>query len=318
VRVLVLGGYGAVGAPVVARLRAAGATALAAGRDAHRADRVVDLAAPRSFADALADVDPDVVVNAAGAEEPALVALATAHGAAFVDVTATTGYVAAIEGLAVERPVVVSVGLAPGLTNLLAAAVHERAPGPVDLAIVLGAGEHHGSAGVAWSYGLLGRHFTDPSSGRRVRNYTRPRRFDLPGLGRRRLLRTDFSDQHTLTRDLGVPVRTWFGLDSRLATTALGALTWVPGGRHAPRAVPLPGSDGWLVLARAAGGTARWATGRGQSAATAELTVDAVLATARLPAGVHHLHRVLHLDDLVAGSAGAGGIAVDGADPAAA
>lgn len=314
-RVLVLGGYGAVGAPVVDGLRAAGATALAAGRDPRRADRVVDLAAPRSFADALSAVEPDVVVNAAGAEDPALAALASAGGAAFVDVTATTGYVAALERLTTERPVVVSVGLAPGLTNLLAAAVHDRAPGPVDLAIVLGAGEHHGSAGVAWSYSLLGRHFTDPASGRRVRNYTRPRSFDLPGLGRRRLVRTDFSDQHTLTRDLGVPVRTWFGLDSRVATVALAALTWVPGGRHAPRSVPLPGGDGWLVLARATDGTARWATGHGQSAATARLTVDAVLATERLPAGVHHLHRVLRLDDLATGPAGGRGIVVDGADP---
>jgi hypothetical protein len=49
------------------------------------------------------------------------------------------------------------------------------------------------------------------------------------GWGRRRLYRTDFSDQHSLTRDLGVPVRTYFGLDSRLATGALAALTWAPG-----------------------------------------------------------------------------------------
>jgi hypothetical protein len=63
------------------------------------------------------------------------------------------------------------------------------------------------------------------SDGRLVRNYTRPRRFDLPGQGRRRLCRADFADQHALSRDLAVPVRTYFGVDSRLATALLAGLT---------------------------------------------------------------------------------------------
>jgi len=41
--VLVLGGYGAVGARIVAELRHEGTEAIAAGRDPLRADRVVDL-----------------------------------------------------------------------------------------------------------------------------------------------------------------------------------------------------------------------------------------------------------------------------------
>jgi hypothetical protein len=51
---------------------------------------------------------------------------------------------------------------------------------PVDLAVLLGAGERHGAA-AAWSYGLLGRRFRDPGTGEPVRNYSRPQRFDLPG-----------------------------------------------------------------------------------------------------------------------------------------
>ncbi len=101
----------------------------------------------------------------------------------------------------------------PGLTNLLAAAVHGAEPGPIDIALLLGAGERHGAAATAWSYELLGKRFRDPN-GRLVRNYTRPRRFALPGYGWRRLYRADFADQHALSRDLGVPVRTYFGLDS--------------------------------------------------------------------------------------------------------
>jgi hypothetical protein len=299
VRALVLGGYGAVGSLVVERLRAQGATVHAAGRDPQRADRMVDLARPASLDVALADVD--VAINAAGVEDPCLVTRVTSRGVAFVDITASTAYVAAVEALEPAAPVILSVGLAPGLTNLLAAAVHRDAPGPIDVAVVLGAGERHGRAGVAWTYDLLGRRFPDPATGAPVRNFTRSSRFRLPGSTQtRRLLRADFSDQHTLTRDLGVPVRTHFGLDSRVATAALAALTRVPGGRHAPRGLHPPGGDAWIVMARA-DGRRRWATGHGQSRATAIITAEAARVAGRAGAGVHHLHRLLTLDDLPPG-----------------
>lgn len=85
-----LGGYGAVGAQVVSELRAGGDDCLVAGRDPARADRVVDLHQPgtTTYRTALASVD--VVVNAAGVEDPALAVVAAERGAAFVDITATS------------------------------------------------------------------------------------------------------------------------------------------------------------------------------------------------------------------------------------
>jgi NAD dependent epimerase/dehydratase family enzyme len=79
VRALVLGGYGAVGAEVVSELRAGGDDGLVAGRDPARADQVVDLHDPgaATYRTALASVD--VVVNAAGIENPALAAIAPAR-----------------------------------------------------------------------------------------------------------------------------------------------------------------------------------------------------------------------------------------------
>jgi len=113
VRALVPGGYGAVGAEVVSELRAGGDDSPVAGRDPARADRVVDFHEPggASYRAALASVD--VVVNAAGVEDPAVAAIAAERGAAFVDITATSAYVAALELLRPRRPVLVSVGLAP-------------------------------------------------------------------------------------------------------------------------------------------------------------------------------------------------------------
>ncbi|WP_199432074.1 hypothetical protein [Qaidamihabitans albus] len=306
-RVLILGGYGATGALLVAELREHGATALAAGRDPARADRVLDLRAGPDAAYRAALDGVDVVVNAAGAEDPRLVAATTEHGVPFVDITASTSYVAAVERLSPAAPVLLSVGLAPGLSTLLATAVHAAAPGPVDIAVVLGAGEHHGVAATTWTFQLFGRRFPDTHGGAAVRNFTRPRSFDLPALGRRRLYRADFSDQHSLTRDLGVPVRTYFGLDSWAATWALALLARVPGASRAPKGLPLPGTDRWLVLARGGDGHARSARGRSQSRATAVLAAAAARAATALPSGVHHLPAALTLWDVPAGR----GIAFD-------
>jgi hypothetical protein len=236
VKALVLGGHGAVGAEMVSELRVGGDDCLVAGRDPARADRLVDLREPGAASYRTALTNVDVVVNAAGIENPALAAIAAEHGAAFVDITATSGYVAALERLRPPRPVLVSVGLAPGLTNLLAAAVHDSEPGPIDIALLVGAGERHGAAATAWSYGLLGKRFRDPD-----------------------------------------------------------------GASRTPQDLHLPGTDRWLALARAAGGTTRWAAGRGQSHATAVMTAVAARAAVRLPAAVHHLHTVLTLADVPAG-----------------
>ncbi|MEV0685668.1 hypothetical protein AB0I35_17580 [Nocardia sp. NPDC050378] len=296
-RVLVLGGYGAVGSLLVAELRRRGDTVVVAGRDPARSDTVVDLRDPGLSAYRAALSGTDVTVNASGAEDPRLAALAGDHGSAFIEISATSAYLRALARTDVQSPVVVEVGLAPGLTNLLAAALHRTSPGPIDLAVFLGAGEHHGAAAVEWSYRLLGKHFRDGDG--YIRNYTRPGAFRLPGHRRpRRLYRLDFADQHTLQRDFDVAVRTYFGLDSRLATTALAALTWLPGASKAPRGLHLPGTDRWIVLARGHDGTTRWARGRSQSRATAIIAAVAATHARRLPRGVHPLHRVLALADL--------------------
>lgn len=296
-KVLVLGGYGAVGRHVVTELRRGGATVIAAGRDRVRADAVVDLGDPMltGYRAALSGVD--VVVNASGAENPELAAVAGAGGCAFVDITATKGYVDALRRLPAAAPILVDVGLAPGLTNLLAVAVYHEQPGPIDLAVLLGAGERHGAAATDWSYRLLGGHFHE--DGERIRNYSRPARFLLPGHRTRRLLfRLDFSDQHTLRRELNVPVRTFFGLDSRPATAALAVSTWLPGASKAPRGLHLPGTDQWIVVARGHNGATRWARGRNQSRTTALVAVAATERARAATPGVHALHNVLGLADL--------------------
>ncbi|MFJ4687927.1 hypothetical protein [Streptomyces sp. NPDC088789] len=297
--VLVLGGYGVIGGHVTERLRRGGDRVIVAGRDGARAGRTVDLAERGlwSYRAALSGVD--TVVNTSGAEDPRLAEIAGRHGAAFLDLTSNPSYIAALERADTARPVLVSVGLAPGLTNLLAAAVHEAEPGPVDLGILLGAGEQYGYAAKDWLYGLFGTDFH--AGGERIRNFTRPEVFHVPGHGRRRLYRLDLSDQHVLSGDLGTPVRTYLGMSSRLVTALFATLTRLPGGSRLPRRIGLRGSEHWAVLARGRRGAARLAYGENHSHGTAVVTAAAVRAASQLPPGTHHLHRVLRLDDLPTG-----------------
>lgn len=294
--VLVLGGYGAVGAHLVRLLRAQEIPALAAGRDTARADRVLDVTAMDSFRTALSGVS--IVVNCAGAENVRLAEECAHRGIVFIEISATSEYVRALER--VEGPVMLGVGLAPGLTTLLAVDALSSDPGPVDILIGLGSGEHHGPAATAWTYRLLGQRFADPD-GTMIRNFTKPARLTIPepaGYPSFPALRADFADQHRLTREYAVPVRTYLRLDSRIATAGLAALTWAPALRAlAPRR--MPGSDRWVVLARPAHGPTRWATGRGQSLATAAVAAITVREVARHPiAAPTWLHELLAIGTL--------------------
>lgn len=272
---------------------------MAVGRNPYRADLVLDVTDHEAYRQAL-DND-DVVVNASGLEDSALAEIATSAGAAFVDITATREYVEALEAIDPPAPVLLSVGLTRGLTSLLAVAAFESSPCPIDIAVMLGAGERHGVAATNWSPGLLGRRFPDPGGPGSIRNYPHPSSFDLPGSGRRRLYRADISDQHTLSRHLGVPVRTFFGLDSDRhhgsGRSHLGSRSIPPpGGNH------FPGSDRWLALARAEHGSLWWSHGRDQSRATAAMTTVAVGLISDLPSGVHHLHQIMKLADVPSGT----------------
>lgn len=299
-RVLVLGGYGAVGRHAVTTLRELGHQPLAAGRDATRADIRLDLTDHGAVGRAAREAD--VVVNTAGTEDPALAGTVTAAGAALVDISASWEYLSRVELIEAMAPVVLSVGIAPGLTNLLAHAVTQRdraagatATAPLDIAVVLGSGEAHGAAGTAWALGLLGRRYPDTTApGRTVRNYTRSAAFALP-TGRRRLRRADLSDQHTLTRELGRPVRTYFGLDSRAGTAALAALTWTPALARIAGRVDVPGGEDWVLHLRDESGPRVTVTGVGQSRATGVLAARAAVLAAAAPAGVHHLSALTDL-----------------------
>lgn len=296
--VLVLGGYGAVGKHIVDALRVEGVDTAAVGRDPRRADVTLDL----SDHDAVADVfgGAQVVVNASGSEDLAVARLSAERGIPFVDISATSTYTQELER--VSGPVLLGVGIAPGLSGLLAREVFSAATTELDVAIGLGAGEKHGTAATEWTYGLLGRKFDDPD-GSSVLNFTRRKSIDFPreaGYRSFPSLRADFADQHRLTAELGVPVRTYLRLDSPVMTAGLAVLTRVPRLAALSPSV-MPGGDRWAIVARDAEGRAAWATGRLQSVATAVIAAWAAKAVVdkRIElSGPAWLHGIATLADL--------------------
>ncbi len=187
----------------------------------------IDLLSPR---DSRADLeDARVVVMCAESDDESFPRACIEAKSHYVDVSATHEHILEVETLrdfAREQGVVavMNVGLAPGLTNLLARFVKERLEEVerIDIDILLGLGEAHGLHGMQWTLERVGRPFSvmtarGPVS---VRGFMDPKQTRFPGpYGQRTTYRFDFSDQHALPATLGVPeVSTRMCFDSKWAT----------------------------------------------------------------------------------------------------
>ncbi|MER6678067.1 saccharopine dehydrogenase NADP-binding domain-containing protein [Streptomyces sp. NPDC000983] len=311
-RVLVVGGYGAVGATVAAALGEwFPHRVLVGGRDGARAQRLggvrVDVTDPDGFRRKLTELgDVAVVVMCVEPPDAAVARVCFEHGVDLVDVGATPALldaVAALHGVAVGTGStgVLSVGVAPGLTNLLARRAHEEVGGAerIDLTVLLGAGEAHGADAVRWTVENLPRATS-----------AAPLRVPLPGYGTRTAHPFPFSDQHTLARTLDVrQVTTRLCLDSAPLTATLFALRRAARSPVVRRALTASfrrihlGDDGFALRADAHRGQRRASyalTGRAQSRVTALVAarVTRELLTDSLPAGVHHVEQLPAFDRL--------------------
>jgi|SRR5215204_4349667 len=221
--IVVVGGYGAVGWTVCAELagRFPGRV-FAAGRNPGRAEafsretggRVLplrlDLADPEGAAGALGGAR--VVVACAETGNATFAGEVLGRGINYVDVSASHAFlwrVESLDSLARLRgaTAVLSVGLVPGLTNLLARHCADALGGEprgVDISVLLGLGEAHGEEGVRWVVENLDKRFEAPGALGTVSTLEDPRTASFPGgFGPRTAYRFDFADQHVLARTLG-------------------------------------------------------------------------------------------------------------------
>lgn len=290
-RVVVFGGYGAVGREAAALL-SRWYEVVVAGRDPAKAPVPgttplrVDL---RDHADVERALEGAYAVLMCAEVGNARVARACLErGVHYLDVSASHRRLAAVAGPP-NATALLSVGLAPGVTNLLARhCVELTGAREVEIGVLLGGGERHGAAAVAWTLDGLAEagptwrmRFPEPFGTRTVRGFP-------------------FSDQHTLPGTLGVDrVRTGLCLDSRLATALLpvARLLRPPARLHV-------GGDGFAVTA-SAGGVSCSVTGRGQSRATGVVAALLVRRLPALPPGVWHVDQIVDpvefLSELTAG-----------------
>ncbi|WP_407565482.1 saccharopine dehydrogenase [Streptomyces sp. 184] len=324
-RVLVAGGYGAVGATVTARLGEwFPGRVLPAGRDGARARSLggvrADVADPHEFRRLLADMgDVTAVVLCVEPPDAGITRICLEQGIHVVDVGATPRVLEAAGALhevalGTGATAVLSVGVAPGLTNLLARRAHEAVGGAarLDVTVLLGSGARHGTDAVRWTVAGLAEQV--PAGARRT---------GLPGYGVRTAHPFPFSDQHTLRRTLGIPeATTRLCLDSRTLTALLFALrrTGALRAAHRPGLARLLtaafgrvhlGGDGFALRADAHRGDAHAAlalTGSEQSHVTGLVAAYTTreLLTAGLPAGVHHVEQLPPLAGLPERLAGDG------------
>ncbi len=340
-RILVVGGYGKVGAKIAARLagRYPGRVCIG-GRDGARAvsaartvgngaiGRAVDLSSSNA-SDALEGIV--LVVVCIDQVNTRFASSCLARRIHYVDITANDHFFTEVERLdgTARRhgaTALLSVGVAPGLTNLLAVRAHDAlaATERIDLLIDVGFGDDHGAAALGWILDNLDAPYEVLEEGQRknVRSFGDILRFDLPGESRpSAMYRFNFADQHVLARTLDVgSVSSWIRFGSGFWTWLLAQASRRPLGavlrRNPWRAATVAllqraarGSDHCRVAARATGTDANGAprrvqfsiAGRREARMTAVVASECVRQVLRgdLPAGIVHSHQGVDLDGVI-------------------
>ncbi|MBE9640025.1 saccharopine dehydrogenase NADP-binding domain-containing protein [Salipiger mangrovisoli] len=316
-RILIVGGYGHVGQKIARRLVALGQTVTLAGRDGAKAaaaaarlgceGATLDLNRPESWSTPLSATE--VVICCMDTPTAEFARAVLARGARYIDISATDAVlrrIEALDGLAQERDTlaVVSVGLAPGLSNLLVREARARHPAATRfrIGVLLGLGDSHGPAAIDWTLRSLA-----PLS----RTDFEPVRFGsdrwaLPSIP------FDFADQHSLIRRGYPKVETRLALASPLIfPRSLQLLAWMAGRstwrKALQRSMPFLrlGNDRAALVVEAYEGTgARPAIrlsieGRREAEITAQVAAEVAMRTAEMPAkGVRHIDELMRLADI--------------------
>ncbi|GEM46368.1 saccharopine dehydrogenase family protein [Deinococcus cellulosilyticus] len=244
--ILVVGGYGKVGGTAARWLSSeVKQKVVVAGRNLSAAEQMVresggnlqarflDLHRPEQHNAALQDVG--LVMMCVEQTDLGFVEACIRNGVHYVDITATHNFMQQVETLNSEAQhagvnVVLSVGLAPGLTNLMAAHALQEFDqvDRLNLSILLGLGEKHGDMAVDWTVHNLIHPFEEDRQGRTrtIQPFTErhPADFAAP-YGKRQAYRFNFADQHVLRRTLQVPdIRTHLCFDSAPLTDLVALL----------------------------------------------------------------------------------------------
>lgn len=259
--------------------------------------------------------------------DPSFASDCLVQGMGYVDISADDrilGMVEALEPAALRHGGIglVDVGLAPGLTNLLARVLVEADPQTeqLDLFVLLGAGDDHGLAAIEWTLDKFDSEFIVFEDGqpRWVRAQRETREFVVPGRRRPLLgVRFDFPEQRSLVQTLGVlTASSWLATLPASAARSMRMVALAGGGeltrRPRSRKALLSmldrggvGTDECGVMVRATGSEGQVSEAsilsRDQSnlTAAASALMAAELIEGRVPPGVHHSDQVIEPRPLI-------------------
>lgn len=328
--ILIVGGYGAVGRVVAIRLaeRFPGHV-IVAGRSDEKARTLAQESGgkirPYQLDLNTAHQNPEildgvaVVVMCLDVPDMHFVQQCLQRGIHYIDITADDEILQQIEALAdVARDggstAVLSVGLSPGLTNLLAHYIQTQfdALHQLDIYILLGLGDAHGAAATRWTVQNLNADYTIYESGmpRQVSSFAEHKWVNFPDdLRKRKVYRFNLADQHVLTRTLNLPsVSTWITFDPPASATLMAFLRrtglskllryrWIEDVTVKMSTAVQHGSDKFIGQVEAKGEKdgrnhiqTVTVTGNGQSQGTGLVTAQVVewLLSKEFPSGVFH------------------------------
>lgn len=243
--ILIIGGYGTVGRVISRHLSELFPNKIiVAGRDFPKAERLAKelngRVSPVKF-DVLTEKNSMIlahirlVIMCVDQKDTTFIENCISKGIHYIDITAENDFFKKVQllhekALLNNAKVLLSVGLAPGISNLLAQNVINRSPNctEVDLYVLLGLGEKHGDAAYKWTFGNIHSCYTvstGPHS-EQIKSFRRPQTTDLSG--KRTFFSFNFSDQHILSKTTKVKkVMTRLAFDSRLLTNFIAALRMI-------------------------------------------------------------------------------------------
>ncbi|MCX2975435.1 Saccharopine dehydrogenase [Halieaceae bacterium IMCC8485] len=224
-KILVVGGYGAVGRVVSTTLgNLIPGEVIVAGRNFQKAKELssklnhkvlpleLDITSISKDEECLATVS--IVVMCIDQKNTHFVTHCIQRGIHYIDIAANSAFLSKIESLDDEAKshnstVVLSVGLAPGITNLLAKQCQSMVQDMryADIYIMLGLGEKHGEAAFRWAFEDLNDQFSIKEEGeiKQVRSFEDGKETIFPGRFEKRITyRSNFSDQHIIPKTLNI------------------------------------------------------------------------------------------------------------------
>lgn len=255
-KILLVGGYGTVGKFILERL-IKNFDVIIVGRNNSKINSLCELY-PQKLTGLKLDINSDLipkevlesvslVINCIDLSNIKVIEECFKQKVDYIDISATYDVIQQIEKLnsiaqLSQAKAVLSVGIAPGLTNLLAAYCKSKATKPlekVNLSVLLGLGEAHGVAAINWTLETIASKYTIDLDGKQqeIKSFTRKITTNFPEqLGLRKAYAFNFPEQYVVRKTLGYKEATsWLCFDDKLSTdltallASLGIFTFIKG-----------------------------------------------------------------------------------------